>query len=103
VHSVDLMTLGALKALVDAGEGPDLRLDQEIGTKLLGGRRPMLPWTSTIESALTLFTSFGLEPGDVLSEVCRHHAEIKGERFVNRLPRAIISIGLGHLIEHAEL
>jgi hypothetical protein len=103
VHSVDLMTLGALKALVDAGEGPDLRLDQEIGTKLLGGRRPMLPWTSTIESALTLFTTFGLEPGDVLSEVCRHHAEIKGERFVNRLPRAIISIGLGHLIDHAEL
>lgn len=100
---VDLVTLRSLKALIDAGDGPDLQVDREIGVKLLGGERPMLPWTSTIESALTLFTSFGLEPGDVLAEVCRHHAEIKGERFVSGLPRAIISIGLGYLIEQAEL
>jgi hypothetical protein len=103
MNPVDVTTLRSLKALVDSGDGPDLRIDHEIGLRLLGGKRPMLPWTSTVECALTLFTSFGLEPGDVLAEVCRHHTQIKGERFVSGLPRAIISIGLGYLIEQSEL
>ena len=101
--TVDLNTLGALKARVDAGDGPDLLLDRELDRILREGRSPGMPWTSTVEAALTLFRDYGLEPGDVLAQVCKHHEEIKGEPFIARLPRAIISIGLGHLIEQAEL
>ena len=100
---IDIHTLGTLKALVDAGDGPDTLLDGEIEKRLRPDGPGRVPWTGTIEAALTLFTGFGIEPGDLLAQVCRHHAEIKGEPFISRLPRAIVSIGLGYLIEQAEL
>lgn len=95
---LEIQTLERLKTLVDAHEGPDLILDREID-RHLRKKAFLLPWTSTIDSALLLFTEFGVEPGDLLTEVCKHHEEIKGEHFISRLPRTIISIGLGYLIQ----
>jgi hypothetical protein len=96
---LDPQAVAALKARLDEGQGPDLILDREIDRVMRGGRGPFMPWTSTIEAALTLFAPFGLEPADVLREVCKHHDMIKGEQFVNRLPRNIIAIGLSRLLE----
>ena len=97
MQPTDLHTIVRLKKLVDAENGPDLILDREID-RHLRKKGFLLPWTSSVDSALLLFTEFGVEPGELLAEVCKHQDELRGKHFISRLPRGIISIGLGYLL-----